>query len=252
MSTPSKPTQSSPLPGDDRHVVAAGTSGEEATFEEQVQTFWHNNRRFILLLVVVGLAAIVGREAVQYMWKARERGIAEAYAACDTSLKLKAFAAGHESHSLAGFALLRVADEAYTAGNYSEAAAAYEQAVVPLKGTPMATRARIGAALCQALGSDRAKGEAALKVIADDLGIMAGQRTEARYHLATLALGDGRIDDARKALDEITQTDLTGMWAQRAFMLRSSLPAGTATPEAVAPATGEVPEIKLNLPGSNP
>ena len=252
MSTPSKPTQSSPLPGDDRHVVAAGTAGAEVSFEDQLQEFWKKNSRFILLLGIVGLAAIIGREAVQYMWKERERGISEAYGASDTSAKLKAFAAEHESHALAGFALLRVADEAFTARNFTEAATAYEKAIAPLKDSPMAVRARIGAALGQALGGNRAKGETALKALADDMAIMAGQRSEARYHLATLALGDGRIDDARKALDEVVQTDLTGMWAQRAFMLRSSLPAGTATPEAAAPATGEVPEIKLNLPGSNP
>jgi predicted negative regulator of RcsB-dependent stress response len=252
MSNPSKPTQSSPLPGDDRHVVAAGTAGAEVSFEDQIQDFWKKNSRFILLLVIIGLAAIIGREAVQYMWKERERGISEAYGASDSSEKLKAFAAEHESHALAGFALLRVADEAYTAGNYNEAAASYEKAIAPLKDSPMAVRARIGAAISQALGGDRAKGESALKTLADDMAIMAGQRAEARYHLATLAIGDGRLDDARKALDEVVQTDLTGMWAQRAFMLRSSLPAGSAIPETTAPESGEVPELKLNLPGSNP
>jgi len=254
MSNPSKPTQSSPLPGDDRHVVAAGTAGAEASFEDQLQEFWKKNSRFILLLVIVGLAAIIGREAVQYMWKERERGISEAYGASDSPEKLKAFAAEHESHALAGFALLRVADEAYTARNYTEAAAAYEKAIAPLKDSPMAVRARAGAAISQALGGDRAKGEAALKLIADDMAIMAGQRSEARYHLATLAIGDGRIEDARKALDEVVQTDLTGMWAQRAFMLRSSLPAETAgtAPEGPEATTGEIPELKLNLPGSNP
>lgn len=255
MSTPSKPTQSSSLPGDDRNVVAAGA---EASFEEQIQAFWHKNSRFIYLLIILALAVIVGREVVQYMWKERERGVAEAYAAADDSTKLKAFAAEHDSHALAGLALLRVADEAYEARDYSAAAAAYEQAVAPLKDQAMATRARIGAAICQALGGDRAKGEAALKALADDMAIMSGQRMEARYHLAALALGDGRIDEARKTLDEIAQTDLTGMWAQRAFMLRSSLPAegaaaipaATTTPDA--PAAGEIPELKLNLPGSTP
>lgn len=255
MSTPSKPTQSSPLPGDDRNIVAAGTAGAGASFEERVQAFWHNYRRFILLLVIMGLAVIVGREMVQYMWKVRERRTVEAYAAADNSDKLKAFAAKHESHALAGFALLRLADEAYGARNYSEAAATYEKAVASLKEPAMATRARIGAAISHALGGDRAKGEAALKALADDMGILAGQRTEARYHLAALALGDGRVDEARTALDEIMQTDLTGMWGQRAYMLRSSLPAGSAVaaPEATtAPAAGEIPEIKLNLPGSTP
>lgn len=259
MSTPSKPTQSSPLPGDDRNVVAAGTAGAEASFEEQVQAFWHKNRRFILLLIVLGLAVIVGRGTVQYMWQERERGIAEAYAAADTSEKLKAFATEHDSHALAGIALLRVADEAYEARNFSEAATAYEAATKSLKEPAMANRARIGAAICQALGGDRAKGEAALKALADDMGIMAGQRTEARYYLATLALGDGRVDEARTMLDDIAQTDLTGMWAQRAFMLRSSLPAeGVVAAAAPAPAAtetppaSEVPEIKLNLPDPTP
>ncbi|HUG10011.1 MAG TPA: tetratricopeptide repeat protein [Opitutaceae bacterium] len=252
MSIPSKPTQSSPLPGDDRHVVAAGTAGAEVSFEDQIQDFWKKNSRFILLLVIIGLAVIIGREVVQYMWKERERDISEAYGASDSSERLKAFAAEHEEHALAGFALLRVADEAYTASNYTEAAANYEKAVAPLKDSPLAVRARIGAAISQALGGDRAKGEAALKALADDLAIMAGQRSEARYHLATLAIGDGRLDEARKALDEVVQTDLTGSWAQRAFMLRSSLPSETVSPEAAAPATGEIPELKLNLPGSNP
>lgn len=256
MSTPSKSSQSSPLPGDDRNVVAAGTAGAEVSFEEQVQTFWHKNRRFILLLIVVGLAVIVGRGVVQYMWKERELQIAAAYAAADDSAKLNAFAAEHDSHALAGLALLRVADEAYTARNFSEAEAAYQKAAVSLEDPAMATRARIGAAICQALGGDRAKGEASLKALAEDMAIMAGQRTEARYHLAALALGDGRIDEARQMLDEIAQTDLTGMWAQRAFMLRSSLPAegaASVAPEATEPAaTDEAPQIKLNLPGSNP
>jgi predicted negative regulator of RcsB-dependent stress response len=261
MSTPSKPTQSSPLPGDDRNVVAAGTAGAELSFEEQVQAFWHKNRRFIFLLVVLALAVIVGRETVQYMWKEREKGIAEAYAAAgDSAATLKAFAAEHDSHALAGIALLRVADEAYEARNFSEAATAYEKATKSLKEPAMAIRARIGAAICQALGGDRAKGEESLKALADDMAIMAGQRTEARYYLATLALGDDRIDEARKMLDEIAQTDLTGMWAQRAFMLRSSLPAEgvvaasspTLTPVPDASVTGDVPEIKLNLPESTP
>lgn len=249
MSNSSKSTQSSPLPGDDRNVVDAGSAGAELSFEDQIQAFWHRNRRFILFLVVVGFLAILGREGIRYMWKERARAISEAYAACDTPVKLKAFAAEHADNALAGFALLRVADEAYTARNFAEAATAYEEAVKPLKDTPMAARARLGAAVSQVQSGDRAKGEAALKVLADDMTIMAGQRTEARYELASLAIGDGRIEDARKALDEIAQSDLSGMWAQRAFMLRATLPAETAAaPEAAAPAAGEMPGIKLNLP----
>lgn len=259
MSNPSQPTGSSPLPGDDRNVVAAGTQGAESSFEDQVQAFWNKNRRFILFLVVLGIAVVVGREVITYMWKAKERAVSEAYGAAETPAQLKAFAEENSGHTLAGFALIRVADEAYKEGNYSEAAAAYEKAVEPLKGTPMSDRARLGAAVSQAQGGDRAKGEAALKALADDAAIMPGQRTEARYHLANLMIGDGRIDEARTALQEIMESDMTGSWAQRAYMLLSGLPAAAApvglpaleatTP---APASTETPEIKLNLPGSNP
>lgn len=259
MSNPSQPSGSSPLPGDDRNVVAAGTQGAESSFEDQLHAFWNKNRRFILFLAVLGIAVIVGRELITYMWKERERAVSEAYGAAGTPEKLKAFAEENSGHSLAGFALIRVADEAYKEGNYAEAATAYEKAVEPLKGTPMAARARLGAAVSLAQGSDRAKGEAALKALADDAAIMPAQRTEARYHLATLMIGEGRIDEARTTLQQIMETDTTGSWAQRAYMLLAGLPAasatvGLSTPAATTPvpaATG-APEIKLNLPGSNP
>lgn len=256
MSNSSKPTDSSPLPGDDRNVVAAGSQGTVVSFEDQIQAFWHKNSRFILFVIALGFLAIIGREVVTYMWKVRESGISEAYGAADNSAKLKAFAAEHASHKLAGFAWIRLADEAYTAGNYSDAAASYDKAAPLLVDTPMSARARIGSALSQSLGGNRTQGDSALKAITTDLSIMQALRSEARYHLATFAISDGNIEDARKQLDDLAQADLTGMWAQRAFMLRSSLPAEAvvATTPATAPAatTGEVPLLKLNLPGSTP
>lgn len=257
MSQPSKQTHSSPLRGDDRNVVA----GQEETavpFEEQLLALWKKHGRLILIVIALGFLAIIGREAVQYMWKERERGISEAYGAAATTAELKAFAAAHETHRLAGFAWLRIADEAYAARNFAEAGAAYEKAGPLLKGTPMAERARLGSALARTLGSDRAGGETALKTLSDDMTVMPSLRTEARYLLATLAIGDGRIDEARRSLDEIAQTDLTGTWAQRAFHLRMSLPEeGVAPPQPApgatpAPASDGPPEIKLNLPGGNP
>jgi predicted negative regulator of RcsB-dependent stress response len=244
------------LPGDDRNVVAAGSSGTELSFEEQVQAFWKRNSRYILFLVALGFVAILGREAVRYMWKEREQGITEAYGASATPAELKAFAGEHSGHTLAGFALLRVADEAYKAGNFSEAATAYEQAIAPLKDSPVVSRARIGAAVSTVQAGDRTKGETALKALADDMAIMPGYRTEARYQLAVVAIGDGRFDEARQTLDDIMTSDITGSWAQRAYMLRATLPASTAsaieTPASLTPAPGESSEIKLNLPGINP
>ena len=254
MSNPSKPSKSSPLPGDDRNVVAAGSAGTELTLEEQVHEFWKKNSRFIIFLVVLGFLVIVRREGVRYMWAARERGISEAYGKCSTPAELKAFAAENPKHVLAGIALLRVGDEDYNAREYLDAADAYTKAVEPLKDTPMAARAKIGAAISEVQGGDRAKGEAALKALADDMTIMAAERMEARYQLAVIAIADGRLDDARKALDEITQTPTAGMWAQRAYQLRATLGGGeeevASTAPETTPAAGGTPEIKLNLPAA--
>jgi len=257
MSNSPKKNQSSPLPGDDRNVVAAGSPGTEVSFEESLYALWTKNGRFILIVIALGFVAIVGREVVTYMWKERERGISEAYGAADSTAKLKSFAAEHASHKLAGLAWMRIADEAYTARNFTEAIDAYGKAGPLLKDTPMADRAKIGAALSQCLGGDRPKGEAALKALADDITLMAPLRSEVRYHLATLAIGDGRIDDARKQLDDLAQTDLTGMWAQRAFVLRATLPAAGAVAAAPTNApppapSSDIPELKLNLPGGKP
>lgn len=252
MSSPKAPQSNSPLPGDDRPVVAASTDLPQVSLEERVQLFWFENKKTILLTCALVFAMLVVKEGVLYYLDQRERAIGTAFASAETSPeKLRAFAAANSGHKLAGLAWLSIGDDAFKAAKYADAVSAYEKAELLVSGSAFAGRAQIGRAFSIALGGDKAKAEGEFKRIAADEKQAGATRTEARYHLALLAMESGRVDDARKALNEVQQGDESGVWSQRAMALRTSLPpepvAAGAPPESAAPADTS---IKVNLPGS--
>lgn len=252
MSSPQTPQPKSPLPGDDRPVVVAGTELPEVSFEERVQLFWFENKKTILLTCVLVLVIFVVKEGVLYYLDQRERAIGTAFAAAETNPdKLRAFATENSGHKLAGLAWLNIGDEAFKATKYAEAAAAYEKAEPLVVGSAFASRAQIGRGFSLSLAGDKPKAEELFKGIVADEKQASAIRTEARYHLAILAVEAGRVDEARKTLNEVQQNDETGAWSQRVMALRANLPAepvaATEVPAAAAtPAAG----IKLNLPGT--
>ncbi len=253
MSSPQTPQPNSPLPGDDRPVVVAGTDLPEVSFEERVQLFWFENKTTILMTCVLVLVIFVLKEGVFYYLDQRERAIGTAFAAAETNPdKLRVFATENSGHKLAGLAWLNIGDEAFKAAKYAEAASAYEKAEPLVDGGVFASRAQIGRGFSLSLGGDKPKAEEIFKKIAADEKQAAATRTEARYHLALLAVEAGRVEDARKALNEVQQNDAVGGWSQRAMALRANLPAEpvAATEATAAPAT-PASEIKLSLPGAN-
>lgn len=207
----------------------------EPAFETAVQSFWAKNRQGILIVVIVALLAIVGREAWQYFAASRERDVQADYAkAVDQSAKLEAFAAAHSGHVLAGVAYLRLADEKFTAGDYKTAATNYQKAAGSLKNPALLGRAQLGAAMSQLNGGDQAAGETALKGISADAGLDKGVRAEAAYHLAALAADAGKADDVKKLAEEVSKIDPMSSWAQRATMLVARTP-GAKPAEAAVP-----------------
>src|SRR5262245_32472587 len=129
----------------------------EPAFETAVQGFWEKNRQGVFILIVVALLAIIGREAWQYFAASRERGVQEEYAKiADQTSKLAAFADANSGHALAGVAYLRLADEKFTAGDFKTAAGQYQKAAGSLKNEALLGRAKVGAAMSQLSGGDRA------------------------------------------------------------------------------------------------
>ena len=251
MSSSQAPQPNSPLPGDDRPVVQAGTDLPQASFEERVQLFWLENKKTILLTCVLVLLILVVKEGVLYYIAQREQAIGTAFAAAESNPdKLRTFATQNSGHKLAGLAWLSIGDEAFKAGKFTEAATAYEKAEPLVAGSAFAGRAQIGRAFSFGLGGDKAKAEDAFKKIVADEKQAVITRSEARYHLALLALEAGRIDDARKALNEVQQGDATGIWTQRALAIQSTLPPEPVTAAPTEAATPAASDLKLSLPGA--
>ncbi len=210
-------------------------------FDETLHAIWQKNKNFAYSVIAAALVAVLGYYGFEYFQRQKEAAIAADYAAAGTSAKLKAFADEHPGHALGGLARLRLADEAFTAKNYAEAAAAYQQAAAALGTSPFAGRARLGAAVAKVHAGQTAEGEAALNKLANDGAQIQDVRAEAAYHLGTLALAAGRKDDALKHFDLVSAIAPSSLWSQQAMFRRSlavdaaSAPAG-ATPAATAPA----------------
>ncbi len=252
MSRQPTPKSNSPKPSDELEVVSAdGVPVSEPTFEEKVQVFWIENKNTILLTCALIVVVLVGKELVLHYIDRREKAIGVEFAQAENdAAKLAAFTAAHPDHKLAGLAWLAMGDIAFKAGNYTDAAADYAKAGPLTVGSAFGGRARIGEAFSQSLGGDKATAETSFKAIVDDMALPASTRAEARYHLAVIAVEAGRVEDARKELDELQSVDLQGAWLQRAMVLRMGLPPAPAAAAESSAAAGDA-GLTLNLPGSN-
>jgi hypothetical protein len=257
MSTPASPSTPSPA-GDDRHLVAVDANSA-LTFEDKLSLFWQKNRGIVLALCGLVLLAIIGRGAWNYLARQKELEVQKAYATASTPEQLRAFAASHGSHVLGGIALLRIADETYVGGRAAEAAAGYDKALAALAGGPLEARALLGRAIAKAQSGNTAEATTELKQLAGDANRPSAIRAEAAYHLTSLAVEAGNAADAQTYGDQISQIEPMGTWAQRAMMLRATLPAAPAEPAPAAPSTPvpapagkqeDPPALKLNLPNS--
>lgn len=205
-----------------------------APFDETLHAIWQKNKNFITTIVIAALVALLGYYGFEYFRHQKETSIAAGYAAAGTSsAALKTFADEHPGHVLGGLARLRLADEAFTAKNYTEAAAIYQKAADALGASPFAGRARLGAAVARIHAGQTAGGEAALKQLSNDGAQLQDIRAEASYHLGTLALAAGRKDDAIKSFDLVSAIAPSSLWSQQA-MFRRSLIADTASVTATA------------------
>ncbi len=193
-------------------------------FGIRLQLFWAKNHTAILFGCGLILAAILGRGGYEWYVEQREAGIVQDYAQAGTPEKLKAFASAHPTHALAGVAWLRVADEAYTAGSYAEAQASYAKALPALTELPLVGRAQLGAALSKIMAGNTAEGTTALQQIVAAPAQLKAIRAEAAYLLASQAAAAGNATDVEKYSNQLMQIDGASPWAQRAMMLRASLP----------------------------
>ena len=222
----------------------------EPAFETAVHAFWAKNRQGILIVCIVALVAIVGREGWQSYAVSREQDVQADYAKiADQTAKLAAFAEAHPGHALAGVAWLRLADEKFTAGDYKAAVTQYQKSAGSLQNEVLLGRAKLGAAISQLNGGDQAAGEAALQAISADGTLAKGARAEAAYHLTSLAAAAGKTDEVKKRAEEVSKIDASSNWAQRATLLLTSQPAATRPAAATDAGLTFKPTVPDKPPG---
>lgn len=249
MSTPDRPNHSS---------ANAAEVNVTPGFEEKLNQFWARNRTSMIALFVIILLLIVGRGAWDYMAKQKAEAVQSDYAAAQTTDQLKTFANANQGTALAGLAWLQVADAAYSSEQGSAAVEAYEKAKSGLGAGALADRASLGLAMSQIMAKQNSIGETSLKTLVDDSSVTTGVRSEAAYHLASLAHAANNAASVKQYADQIMQIDPSSVWAQRVMALRSAEAGTAATVEQTAvKASGATQSdeksdsvIKLNLSDS--
>ena len=201
--------------------------------EEQFHSFWQKNSTAIYTFCIIIAVGIIGKGVWNYMTTEKEKSTQSEYAAATTVDSLKAFVSAHDSHPLAGAANLQLADRAYAAEHYAEAATDYEVAAKTLPVGVFVFRARLGLAMSEVQSARTSEGEAGLKALSADLTAPSAIRAEATYQLASIAAAAGRTDEAVKLADSVAQMDQVGWWAQRAYGLRASLGSKASTPGTI-------------------
>ncbi len=236
-------------PSTDPKLTAGNETPASPGFEENLHSFWAKNRNAVFVFCALVLVAIVGKEGWAYFSNQKQESVSEAYALATTPDKLRTFAKKNAGQSLAGLAHLSLADDAYSARKYSEAATEYEQAASSVKVPALVGRAKLGLAMSQIQNNQATQGEVGLKQLANDATQFKAVRAEAAYQLASLAAAAGKVDDVKKLAEQIMQLDTSGVWAQRAMMLQASLPQ-SPVPTTTAPTPDKKDGgINIKLPG---
>lgn len=241
MSTPAKSEKSAGTPAEVN--VTPG-------FEEKLNQFWERNRRGLIILCAAIFVAILAKGGWDYLAAEKEEGIRKAYASAVTLNQKRSFAQTHAGHELAGVAWLQIADAAYAENKSDDALAAYQESAKILTDGALSVRASLGLAMAQIQSGQAEAGKAALQKIADSVSAPKGFRTEATYHLASLAHAAGDDAQFQQLAQQVMQIDPASPWAQRLMLMQVSKRPAAAVAAPAQPAaapTAEEPAIKLNL-----
>jgi len=230
--TPSKPKVPAAAPVTDATAIAG------PGLDYHLQTFWEKYRTLILSVCCVIMLGIVAKGGWEYIQAQREEGIETEFAAATTPAMQKTFVAAHPDHELSGVAELQIADAAYAANQIPDALADYAQASDILKTGPFAARAQLGLGMAKIQSGQTAEGEATLRQLADDPVGYKPVRSEAAYHLASLAAAEGRSAELQKLSTQLLQIDPNSPWTERVFALQAQQAASEPAGPAGEPSAG--------------
>lgn len=196
----------------------------EPAFEDKVLAFWKKNRRHLVLIFIFAVLVALGFQGLSYYRAYKVVQLQEEYRDAKEKGESLAFAKSNPREPLSGVVFLAEADRLYGLGEYKEAIEYYSLVKQSLDKTDLAGRERLGLALCHLLIGDKAKGYEVLDALKQDSKALGVVRSEAAYQLALLDLKDGNITKAKEHLNFIPTLSNTGIWGQKAIILKDSTP----------------------------
>jgi Tetratricopeptide repeat-like domain len=202
--------------------------------EERLRNAWSSYGSLVYIACAVVAVGILAKGGWDYLNTQKEVGIKKDFAECLTPDAYRTFINNHPGHVLTGVAELIIANDAYSGGKFSDAAAGYGSAVADLPAGPAQANARIGLAMALAQTGKTGEAESSLRLIMNDPVLLKTTRTEAGYHLAELSLADGRGADVQKIAEQLMQIDPSSPFSERAFTLRVPLASTLTVPGVTA------------------
>lgn len=197
---------------DERKTVILDEDLEGVELEDRVWLYWKRNRNFIVFTITAAFVIVIGVQA----WKMYRSGVSEslaaAYSAASMPEELAKFAADNAGTTLAGVALLQNADAAYRDGKYAEAEKLYSQSAAELKGSVLAQRAGIGAAVSAISAGSAESGMAGLEKIFKG-GSNPAYSAQAGYLLGLAKAQSGKAEEAKAIFKELSGSDRNGIFA---------------------------------------
>ena len=226
MNRPKENTASNPtLPEDpqvdERNIIDLEDSSE-LSLEEKLHLYWVENKSMISGAIAVLALLIIGFNGMRIYKEAAQDSLQNAYAEAKANGALESFALEYPNKNLGGFAALLVADEFYTAGNYSSAAEFYAKAAAALESDLLSARAQLGESFAKFYGDKEEDGLSALNRIAADASLPESIRTEAAYHLAIEADVKGETDAFDSYATQISSS-ASRQWSQNLEIYKQRL-----------------------------
>ena len=207
---------------DERKTVILDEELEGLEFEDRVWLFWKRNKNFIITLIALVFAVIIGKHAWLSYTASRDNALASEFAKAGTFEEREAFAKANSGTSAAGAALLENADSLYRDGKFAEAAEAYKSAAGALKGEVFYGRALVGEAISVLKSGKSDEAGQLLRKIAADPGLLT-YSAEAAYHLGALAYSQGKREEAEKYFDSVVPNPAAGYWGGLAENFKSRI-----------------------------
>lgn len=207
---------------DERKTVILDEDFEGLEFEDKAWLYWRRNKNFILSLIVLAFAFVLGSNAWKFYVSSQREAVASEFAAADSFDAKNQFAAANVNTPAAGIALVQNADVLYKEGKFSDAAKLYETAAEYLKGGSLYGRAALGNAMSLLKAGGLEAGKAALESLAanQSAGVYSA---EAAYHLGVLAFASGDSAEARRQFALAESNPRAGAWAELARRYQSRM-----------------------------